>query len=147
MEPEYPKNTEELLQDIEAEWSALRKVVEKLSPEQMIRPDAGGWSPKDNLAHLAHWERFMLLLDPATRGEVLVLNDILGLDESFKPKFVKRFGAVGQAVSAAVGEYVREVREQTFPAEEHSFHAPSLRLLHAVEEDPRDDAQVVGAPV
>jgi 3-methyl-2-oxobutanoate hydroxymethyltransferase len=54
---------------------------------------------------------------------------------------------VGEAVGAAVGAYVREVREQTFPADEHSFHAPSLRLLHAVEEEPRDDAQVMGAPV
>ena len=84
---------------------------------------------------------------PDCDGQVLVLNDLIGLDESFKPKFVKRFGAVGQAVSAAVGAYVREVREQAFPAEEHGFHAPSLRLLHAVDEDPRDDAQVVGAPV
>ncbi len=84
---------------------------------------------------------------PDCDGQVLVLNDLLGMDTSFKPKFVKRFGAVGDAVTAAVDAYVREVRGQTFPAEEHSFHAPTLRLLHAVEEEPRDDAQVVGAPV
>jgi 3-methyl-2-oxobutanoate hydroxymethyltransferase len=84
---------------------------------------------------------------PHCDGQVLVLNDLIGLDETFKPKFVKRFGAVGQALQSAVSAYVQEVRGQTFPDEEHSFHAPSLRLLHAVEEEPRDDAQVVGAPV
>jgi 3-methyl-2-oxobutanoate hydroxymethyltransferase len=84
---------------------------------------------------------------PDCDGQVLVLNDLIGLDPSFKPRFVKRFGAVGQALSEAVQGYVREVRDRSFPAEEHSFHAPSLRLLHAVEEEPRDDAQVIGAPV
>jgi len=84
---------------------------------------------------------------PHCDGQVLVLNDLLGLDESFQPKFVKRFGALGQALGAAVSAYVQEVRGRSFPAEEHSFHAANLRLLHAVEEEPRDDAQVVGAPV
>jgi len=84
---------------------------------------------------------------PHCDGQVLVLNDLLGLDESFQPRFVKRFGAVGASVREAVADYVKEVREQAFPAEEHSFHSPSLRLLHAVEEEPRDDAQVLGAPV
>ena len=84
---------------------------------------------------------------PHCDGQVLVMNDLIGLDETFQPKFVKRFGAVGQALQGAVAAYVEEVRGQTFPAEEHSFHAPGLRLLHAVEEEARDDAQVVGAPV
>jgi 3-methyl-2-oxobutanoate hydroxymethyltransferase len=85
---------------------------------------------------------------PHCDGQVLVLNDLLGLDLSFKPKFVKRFGSVGEAVTEAVQGYVREVREQTFPADEHSFHAPQLRLLHAVDEEaPGDGAQVTGAPV
>lgn len=84
---------------------------------------------------------------PHCDGQVLVLNDLIGLDDTFKPRFVKRFGAVGEALGAAVSGYVQEVRAQTFPADEHSFHAQNLRLLHAVEEEPRDDAQVVGAPV
>jgi hypothetical protein len=61
MDPEYPNNTVKLLQVIQAEWSALKKVVKTLSLEQMVKPDAGGWSPKDNLSHISHWERFMLL--------------------------------------------------------------------------------------
>jgi hypothetical protein len=50
-----PKNKDELMTAIEREWSALMALVEKLTPEQMTQPDEGGWSPKDNLAHLAEW--------------------------------------------------------------------------------------------
>jgi hypothetical protein len=55
-----PKSLEELLTDIEREWQALMAVVEWLTPEQMTTPDPGGWSPKDNLAHLSAWMNFML---------------------------------------------------------------------------------------
>ncbi len=52
-----PTNMAELLSDIESEWKALLAVVGRLTPQQMVRPDAGGWSAKDNLAHLAAWMR------------------------------------------------------------------------------------------
>ncbi len=54
-----PKNTPELLARIEKEWQSLMQVVDRLTPEQMTRRDAGGWSPKDNLAHLASWMAYM----------------------------------------------------------------------------------------
>jgi hypothetical protein len=46
---------EQLLADIEREWQALMDVARRLTPEQMRTPDSGGWSPRDNLAHLAEW--------------------------------------------------------------------------------------------
>lgn len=49
-----------LLKSIEREWTALWNVIERLSPEQMSTLDAGGWSPKDNLAHLAEWLKVLL---------------------------------------------------------------------------------------
>ena len=55
-----PKNTAELLNNINTEWIALLGVIEKLSPEKMITPDVGGWSPKDNLAHLTEWMKILL---------------------------------------------------------------------------------------
>ena len=55
-----PQNTSELLDDIDREWCALMHVVDQLTPEQMIRPDLGGWSPKDNLAHLTEWMKILL---------------------------------------------------------------------------------------
>ncbi|HTT71333.1 MAG TPA: 3-methyl-2-oxobutanoate hydroxymethyltransferase [Anaeromyxobacteraceae bacterium] len=84
---------------------------------------------------------------PACDGQVLVLNDLLGLDSAFKPKFVRRFADLSGSIAAALGSYVGAVRDGSFPAEEHSFHAPALRLIHAVETGVQEDAQVVGAPV
>jgi hypothetical protein len=55
-----PQSTPELLGAIDREWTALMRVVEQLTPEQMITPDAGGWSPKDNLAHLTEWMKILL---------------------------------------------------------------------------------------
>ena len=55
-----PQSMSDLLARIRAEWSALLAAVEALSPEQMTTPDAGGWSPKDNLAHLTAWEQWLL---------------------------------------------------------------------------------------
>ncbi len=55
----FPESTTELMARIEQEWNALMRVVERLTPQQMTTPDTGGWSPKDNLAHLAAWMRYM----------------------------------------------------------------------------------------
>jgi hypothetical protein len=55
-----PQNMPELLNDIDCEWSALLQVVDQLTPEQMTTPDEGGWSPKDNLAHLTEWMKILL---------------------------------------------------------------------------------------
>ena len=55
-----PKNKTEVMSLIEREWSALMAVVGQLSPEQMLTPDEGGWSPKDNLAHLTAWMNILL---------------------------------------------------------------------------------------
>ena len=84
---------------------------------------------------------------PHCDGQVLVVNDLLGMDGAFKPKFVKRYADLGGSVQGAVGAYVNDVRASAFPGEEHSFHSSTLRLLHAVEGERPDDAQVVGAPV
>jgi hypothetical protein len=59
-ETTLPLSTNELLNDIDREWSALMHVVDRLSPEQMTTADAGGWSPKDNLAHLTEWMKILL---------------------------------------------------------------------------------------
>lgn len=64
---------------IASEWSLLMHTVEKLTPEQMVTPDAGGWSPKDNLAHLAAWEQFMIR--HYINGEPA--HQVMQLDEAF----------------------------------------------------------------
>src|SRR6187397_1055647 len=50
-----PENKHELMSVIRREWGLLMDVVARLDEQQMIRPDSGGWSPRDNLAHLSEW--------------------------------------------------------------------------------------------
>lgn len=51
-----PGSKAELISAIKREWNALMDVVAKLEAAQKITtPDEGGWSPKDNLAHLSEW--------------------------------------------------------------------------------------------
>jgi hypothetical protein len=52
---ELPKNKEEFLSTIEREWTALMGMVARLDETQMSTSDAGGWTPRDNLAHLSEW--------------------------------------------------------------------------------------------
>ena len=54
-------------------------------------------------------------------GQVLVLDDMLGLFTEFRPKFVKRYAELGPLAEAAIAEYAAEVRARTFPADEHVF--------------------------
>lgn len=54
-------------------------------------------------------------------GQVLVLYDALGLNAGFRPKFLKRFGDLDADVRRALGAYVSEVREGSYPGPEHSF--------------------------
>lgn len=58
---------------------------------------------------------------PACDGQVLVIHDILGLCEKYSPKFVKRYAELSPIITAAARQYVSEVKEGLFPAEEHSF--------------------------
>jgi hypothetical protein len=55
-----PKDTADLLDRIDREWTALSTLIESLDAEQLARLDPGGWSAADNLAHLAEWERFLI---------------------------------------------------------------------------------------
>jgi hypothetical protein len=50
-----PENKHELMSAIKREWGLLMDVVARLDEKQMVTPDAGGWSPRDNLAHLSEW--------------------------------------------------------------------------------------------
>lgn len=50
-----------------------------------------------------------------TDGQVLVVNDMLGMDSAFKPKFVRRYADLETVISNAVGHYVNDVKDNTFP--------------------------------
>jgi 3-methyl-2-oxobutanoate hydroxymethyltransferase len=86
---------------------------------------------------------------PHVDGQVLVYTDLLGLDLTFTPRFAKHFAEVGAAVLDGVSAYVREVKARTFPADEHSFHSASVRLVPAPVEEDHAEPQggVTGAPI
>ncbi|MCB9678640.1 MAG: 3-methyl-2-oxobutanoate hydroxymethyltransferase [Alphaproteobacteria bacterium] len=58
---------------------------------------------------------------PHCSGQVLVCNDILGMDLSFAPKFVKRYARVEETAVQAFEAFANEVRAGSFPGPEHSF--------------------------
>ena len=58
---------------------------------------------------------------PDCSGQVLVLQDMLGISPGKPPKFVKNFMDGHASIEAAVKAYVREVKSGKFPGTEHGF--------------------------
>ncbi len=58
---------------------------------------------------------------PGCDGQVLVMHDMLGLSESFVPRFAKPYANLWHDATAAATSYVREVRDRVFPAPEHCY--------------------------
>lgn len=56
-----------------------------------------------------------------TDGQVLVLHDMLGLNEGFKPKFLRQFAHLAEEIHAAVGNYIAAVKDSSFPSAEESY--------------------------
>ncbi len=54
-------------------------------------------------------------------GQVLVYQDMLGMFTDYVPKFVKQFASVGEVMKQAFSDYIEEVNNGTFPAEEHTY--------------------------
>jgi 3-methyl-2-oxobutanoate hydroxymethyltransferase len=54
-------------------------------------------------------------------GQVLVLHDMLGLNQGFQPKFLRRYAQLADDVKNAVGQYVSTVKEGSFPSAEESY--------------------------
>lgn len=56
-----------------------------------------------------------------TDGQVLVLQDMLGMNTQFKPKFLRIYAEVGQIIHDAVGNYVSDVKKLAFPTDAESY--------------------------
>jgi 3-methyl-2-oxobutanoate hydroxymethyltransferase len=62
---------------------------------------------------------------PDCDGQVLVINDLVGLSFGHQPKFVRRYAEVGEIISRAAAEYCRDVQQGRFPSDEESYHLPA----------------------
>ena len=54
-------------------------------------------------------------------GQILVIDDVIGLFAAFKPKFVKRYASILNDVEKAIGTYAEEVRARQFPSADYLF--------------------------
>ena len=71
-----------------------------------------------------------------TDGQILLCYDLLGVFTDFKPKFTKRFAALTEVAVTGIKQYVKEVKEGTFPDDDHSYTTPQdeyERFLTMVE--------------
>lgn len=72
-----PKDKAELMSAIEREWNLLIDLAASLTDAQMTTPDAGGWSPKDNLAHLTEWMNILM----GYHLDKKPAHEVIGVDE------------------------------------------------------------------
>ena len=61
-------------------------------------------------------------------GQGLVAHDILGIFDKFTPKFVKKYSNLGQQIQDVFEDYVEDVVNKQFPADEHTFHIKKDQL-------------------
>jgi len=55
-------------------------------------------------------------------GQLLIVSDVIGLFQAFIPKFVKKYADVAGVITDAMQKYVKDVKEGTFPTDEHCYH-------------------------
>ncbi len=60
---------------------------------------------------------------PQTDGQILVLQDMLGMNQQFNPKFLKKYLKGAELIMDALNHYVTDVNDQIFPTKEHSYEA------------------------
>ncbi len=84
-------------------------------------------------------------------GQVLVCYDLLGMNPDFKPKFVKQYITLHAQITAAMQSFADEVRDGSFPTDQHSFHSKTLRLVQKTgssgSSDDDEPDKIYGVPV
>ncbi len=73
-------------------------------------------------------------------GQVLVSYDALGMDETFKPRFVRRYETLGQRIKDAVAHYVEDVRAGAFPSDAESFSIAENKATPSAMDAPYSSA-------
>jgi 3-methyl-2-oxobutanoate hydroxymethyltransferase len=58
---------------------------------------------------------------PDVDGQVLVMQDMLGITKEFKPRFLRRYADLHSVITSAVGKYVEDVKAKSFPNEEEKY--------------------------
>ncbi len=80
-----------------------------------------------------------------TDGQVLVYHDLLGIHEGHRPKFVKRYADVKEAMVRGVEAYTEDVRTRRFPGPEHAYGIAPEELERLREQLPPQRARTRSA--
>ncbi|WP_373498479.1 3-methyl-2-oxobutanoate hydroxymethyltransferase [Desulfococcus sp.] len=67
-------------------------------------------------------------------GQLMICSDVLGIFQAFTPKFVKRYAELGTQIESVFKEYVADVREGRFPADEHTYKMVENELPRLLEQ-------------
>jgi 3-methyl-2-oxobutanoate hydroxymethyltransferase len=59
---------------------------------------------------------------PHCDGQVLIVSDVLGIFETFTPRFVKQYAQLAEGMKKAFAQYAEEVRNGSFPGPDHVYH-------------------------
>ena len=58
---------------------------------------------------------------PDVDGQVLVVHDMLGITQDFKPRFLRQYADLNQIITGAVSQYIQDVKAKDFPNEKESY--------------------------
>ena len=58
---------------------------------------------------------------PDVDGQVLVMQDMLGITKDFKPRFLRRYADLHSVITGAIGKYVEDVKAKEFPNQEEKY--------------------------
>jgi 3-methyl-2-oxobutanoate hydroxymethyltransferase len=70
-------------------------------------------------------------------GQVLVAPDMLGMDDRFRPRFLKTYANLNETIQSAFSAYAGDVRSRTYPDDSHSFKTPADTLAALDSADPK----------
>ena len=88
--------------------------------EERVDDDGDGWIDDEDPDCATDEAEIGIGAGPECDGQVLVLYDLLGLDATFKPKFLKKYTDLNRIVVDAVRAYTEEVKTGAFPTADHS---------------------------
>jgi 3-methyl-2-oxobutanoate hydroxymethyltransferase len=58
---------------------------------------------------------------PEVDGQVLVMQDMLGITQDFKPRFLRRYADLNSVITGAVGKYIDDIKKRAFPNEDEKY--------------------------
>ena len=107
-----PPEAEKLLEDAKAlEEAGVFALVLEACPVELAR----------QITETVSMPTIGIGAGPDCDGQILVIQDMLGMFPDFRPKFVKAYAQVGEVMSRAFAEFAEEVKEGEFPAGEHTY--------------------------